>query len=101
MSGLDFSVVSDQASYTSSQTATLTANVSAAGTPVSGAKVSFTITKPNGSKVTGSATADANGSAKYRYRFNKQKDPVGIYQVAAGASLNGVVGSGVTSFSLQ
>jgi hypothetical protein len=101
ISGLDFSVTADQVSYTASQAATLTANVSAAGTPASGVKVSFTITKPNGTKVTGSATTDTSGSAKYKYRFNKQKDPVGSYQVAAGASLNGVVGSGVTTFSLN
>jgi hypothetical protein len=101
MSGLDVSVSSDRDSYTASQTATITAGVTSAGVAVSGVNVAFTITKPNGVKVNGKATTGANGTAIFKYRFNKQKDPVGIYQVAAGASLNGVIGSGVTSFTLK
>jgi hypothetical protein len=100
MSGLAVSVTSDRASYTRSQTATVTANVSSAGSVVSGATVSFTMTKANGSKVTSTATTGANGSAVFRYRFNK-KDPVGIYQVSAIANLNGVMGSGGISFNVQ
>jgi len=101
LSGLNVSVISDQASYTSGQAPILTANVSAGGAPVSGTKVSFTVTKPNGAKVSGSATTTADGSAVYKYRFNKQKDLIGTYQVAAGATMNGLVGSGVTSFVLK
>jgi hypothetical protein len=101
MSGLAVSVSSDQPSYTRSQTATITANVNAGGSAASGAAVSFTITKADGKKVTGSATTGGNGSAVFRYRFNKQKDPVGTYQVAVTANLNGMVGSGVTSFSVK
>ena len=101
MSGLALSVTSDQASYTRSQTATVTAMVSAGGSPVSGASVSFTMTKSNGTKVTATATSDAKGAAVFKYRFNKQKDPVGIYEVASGANLNGVVGSGAVSFSVK
>jgi hypothetical protein len=101
ISGLAVSAASDQASYTRSQTATVTATVTGGGSPVPGATVSFTMTKPNGSKVNGTATTGANGSAVFKYRFNKQKDPVGIYQVSAGANLNGVVGSGTTSFSVK
>ena len=101
MSGLDVAVVSDQASYTAGQTATINARVTSSGALVSGATVAFTITKPNGVKATGKVTADANGAAVFKYRFNKQKDPVGTYQVSAGASVNGVVGSGVTSFVLK
>jgi hypothetical protein len=101
MSGLGVSVTSDRQSYTRNQTATVTGVVSAGGSLVSGANVSFTMTKPNGAKVTGSATTGANGSAVFKYRFNKQKDPVGTYQVAAGANMNGVIGTGVVSFSVQ
>jgi len=101
MSGLGVSVGSDQSSYTRSQTATLTSNVTAAGSPVSGAAVNFTITKTNGTKVSATATTDTTGTAVYKYRFNKQKDPVGTYQVAAGANMNGVVGSGATSFVVK
>jgi hypothetical protein len=101
MSGLAVSVASDQASYTRNQSATITSVVTAGGSPVAGASVSFTMTKANGSKVTGMATTGANGSAVFKYRFNKQKDPVGMYQVAADANLNGVVGSGAASFSVK
>jgi hypothetical protein len=101
MSGLGVSVVSNQDSYTTGQSATITANVTAAGSPISGASVSFVITKPNGTKATGTTTTVANGSATYKYRFNKQKDPIGTYQVSVAANLNGVIGSGVTSFSLR
>jgi hypothetical protein len=101
MSGLAVSLASDQALYTRSQTAIVTTMVSALGSPVSGASVSFTMTKPNGLKVTGTATTGINGSAVFKYRFNKQKDPVGIYQVSTVANLNGVVGSGTTSFSVK
>lgn len=101
MSGLAVSLASDQAIYARSQTAIMTTMVSALGSPVSGASVTFTMTKPNGLKVTGTGTTGINGSAVFKYRFNKQKDPVGIYQVSAGANLNGAVGSGTTSFSVK
>jgi hypothetical protein len=100
LSGLNVTVTSDQASYSSSQTAILNATVTTAGSSISGAAVSFTITKPNGTKVTGSGTTGTNGVATFKYRFNKQKDPAGIYQVAAGANWSGAIGSGGTSFSL-
>jgi hypothetical protein len=101
MRGLDVAVVTDQASYTANQTSIITANVTAGGAPVSGASVAFTITKPNGSTTKGTATTSASGVATFKYRFNKQKDPVGTYIVSTGANLNGVVGSGSTSFSLR
>ena len=101
MSGLSVAVVTNQESYATNQSASITASVTSAGAPVSGATVAFTITKPNGTKATGSATTGATGSAVFKYRFNKQKDPKGTYQVAAGANFNGALGSGVTSFTLK
>jgi hypothetical protein len=101
LSSLGVSVATDQPSYARTQTANITTNVTASGSPVSGAAVTFILTKSNGSKVTGSATTDANGSAVFKYRFNKQKDPTGPYQVAVGANLNGIVGSGATSFTVK
>ncbi len=100
MRGLDVIVVTDQASYTANQTAIITATVTSGGAPISGAFVAFTITRPNGSTAKGTATTSANGIASFKYRFNKQKDPVGVYVVSAGANLNGVIGSGSASFSL-
>jgi hypothetical protein len=59
------------------------------------------MTKANGSKVTAAATTDASGSAVFKYRFNKQKDPAGLYQVGAVANLSGVIGSGAASFTVK
>lgn len=101
MSGLAVSVASDQPTYTRNQVASVTAIVTAGGSPVCGASVTFTMTKSNGSKVTGTATTGTDGSAIFKYRFNKQKDPVGIYEVAASANLNGMIGSGSTSFGVS
>jgi alpha-galactosidase-like protein len=101
MRGLDVTVVTDQASYTINQTALITATVTSGGTPISGASVAFTVTKPNGSTAKGTTTTSASGVASFKYRFNKQKDPAGVYSIAVGANLNGVIGSGSTSFSLK
>ena len=100
LSGLNVTVVADQTSYTLSQSATLRANVTSGGAPVSGATVAFTITRPDGTKVTNTAATAANGTATIKYRFNKQKDASGTYQVSVAANWNGVVGSAVTSFTL-
>jgi hypothetical protein len=101
ISSLGVTVSSNQSSYTRNQTATVTALVSSGGSPVSGASVTFTMTKADGSTVTGTATTAANGSAAYSYRFNKRQDPVGTYQVTASANLNGVSGTGSTSFAVR
>jgi hypothetical protein len=100
LAGLNVTVVADQASYSISQSATLRATVTSAGTPVSGATVAFTITRPDGTKVTNTATTTSNGTAAIKYRFNKQKDASGTYQVSVAANWNGVPGAAVTSFAL-
>jgi NPCBM-associated, NEW3 domain of alpha-galactosidase len=90
-----------QASYTLNQTISVTATVSANGSPVAGAAVNFVLQKADGSTVAGSATTSSNGSAVFTYRLNKRKDPVGIYSANVSAGLNGVSGSGLTSFQVQ
>ncbi|HEY0461091.1 MAG TPA: NEW3 domain-containing protein [Pyrinomonadaceae bacterium] len=100
-SSLAVNVTSDAASYNSTQTIYLTANVSANGSPISGANVNFTITRPNGTiAVTGTAVSNSNGVAVYSYKFNRKKDTNGTYQVSANASLNGISGTARTSFVL-
>ncbi len=101
VSSLGVTVSPDQASYTRSQTANLTAFVNGVGSPVSGAQVNFTITKPDGSVATGTSITGANGSTAYSYRFNRKRDPVGTYQVTAVANLNGVYGSSTTGFTVR
>ena len=74
--------------------------MNSSGLPVSGASVNFTLTKADGSLVSGSATTGSNGTAVYKYRV-KPKAPVGTYQVNANASLSGISGSATTSFVVQ
>jgi len=90
-----------QATYTRNQTATVNATVRAAGSPVSGATVTFTMTKSNGTTVSSAATTSANGMAVFKYSFNRKKDPTGTYQVRAQANKDGVAGSSTVSFVVK
>ncbi|HET9714288.1 MAG TPA: NEW3 domain-containing protein, partial [Pyrinomonadaceae bacterium] len=90
-----------QATYTRNQTATVNATVRAAGSPVSGGTVMFTMTKSNGTTVSSTATTGANGVAVFKYSFNRKKDPTGTYQVRAQANKDGVAGSGTVSFVVK
>ena len=74
MNSLADSASSAQVSYTRSQTASVTAVACSNGSPISGAGVSFTMTKPNGAVVTGTGTTAADSSAVFSYRFNQKRD---------------------------
>jgi len=86
--------------YTRTQKATVTATVTVLGAPVANAKVSFAMTKADGSIITSSATTGANGVASFAYAFNKRSDPIGTYKVATESKVSGLTGSGSTSFSV-
>jgi hypothetical protein len=101
VSALDVDLATDRPSYARNAWVTITASVSQGGSPVPGAAVNFTVTKPNGTAMTGSATTDSAGVAVFRFRL-KQREPAGTYQVTAHASLNGTVfGDAVASFTVQ
>jgi hypothetical protein len=91
-------VASGSKSYSRTQKATATATVRANGLALSGAAVSFTMTKPSGAIVTQNVTTGPTGSAVFTYTFNKRNDPLGTYQVKAVSSANGLTGQAVTSF---
>jgi len=101
VSALAVAATASQTSYMRNQTVAVNATVRAGGSPVSGATVTFTMTKANGSVVTSTATTGANGVASFSYVFNRKKDPAGTYQVRAQASSGGVSGSGVVSFAVK
>jgi hypothetical protein len=101
VSRLSVVVASNSFKYTRTQKATITATVTAAGVPVSGASVTFTLVKPNGSTVTQTATTGTNGLATFVYSFNKRSDPIGTYTVGAVSTYNGFSGKGSTSFSVM
>jgi len=94
------SITTDRTSYNLSQTVTMRGVVSAAGIPVAGATVSFTMTKSNGAVVLASGVTGTDGVAVVKYRFNK-KDPKGTYQDKAAATVNGSLTSAATSFLVQ
>ena len=90
-----------QTTYTRNQTATVNTTVKAAGTLVSGATVTFTMTKSNGATVTSTTTTGANGVAVFKYSFNRKKDPAGTYQVRSQATANGISSTGSVSFVVK
>jgi hypothetical protein len=88
---------STSGSYSRNQTAIIAALVTTDGRAVVGTTTQFTMTRVDGSTVTGSAVTNSNGVATFKYSFRK-KDRPGTYQVLAKINVNGVVISGTTSF---
>jgi hypothetical protein len=89
-------VSTDQQSYTLNQSVSLKATVRSGGSPVANTAVTFTIKKPTGAVVKGTATTASNGTAVYKLRL-KRGDPVGIYQADAGA----LSAAAATNFTVQ
>ena len=98
---LTVGVSTNQSSYIRGQTVFITANVSDNGAPIKGAKVTFTITRPNGTVVAKTISTKVSGAAIYKLRL-KSLDPIGVYQVSADANLkNARFGSAAMSFTVQ
>ncbi len=94
------SLSSDRASYPRNQNVVLTARVLSGGLPLSGAMVSFVVTKSNGVRATGSATTGVDGRATYQLRL-KKSDPVGSYQASSTTTTAGATVSAATGFTVQ
>jgi len=95
-------VTTNQVSYLPGQTVNITAKDLSGTSPLSGASITVTITKPNGSQVTLSSTTGSNGVATTSYKL-KHRDPAGTYTVGASTSGSGnaaTVGA-TTSFTVQ
>ncbi len=101
LASMSDTVATDKASYVRGDTVRMTARVSAGGVAVSGASVSFAMTRSNGSVTTLSATSDATGMAVASYKSSARKDPAGTYAVAATASSQGRTASASASFTVQ
>lgn len=93
-------VATNQPSYSPGQIVSASATATYAGSPVANVSVNFTITKPNGAVVAGSATTKTNGTAVYSMRL-RNSDPVGTYTVAVATTLEGIPSSAATTFILQ
>ncbi|MDH3444293.1 MAG: peptidase M11, partial [Deltaproteobacteria bacterium] len=100
ISSLAVSAATDKPSYARNQQVNMSATVTAGGAPMANVNVTFTITKANGSVVTGNSLTGSNGVATYKIRLNK-KDPVGSYQLKAVGSMGTVSGTSTTSFMVQ
>ncbi len=98
---LGVNVSTNQTNYTRGQTVVAGSVVTANGSPVSGANVTFTITKPGNTTVTGNAVTAADGSASFSNIINRKRDPLGTYTVNVNASFNGITGSGSSSFLVR
>jgi hypothetical protein len=97
---VSISVSTDRLSYSNNQTVTTKSRVLAGGLPVSGANVTFTVMKSNGSLVTMSAITAADGNASVKYRLSKQ-DPKGSYKDTAATAVTSGSASASTSFVVQ
>jgi hypothetical protein len=90
-------VSSNQASYSRNQTATISAFVSVDGSAVVGAIVTFEMSKPDGSTITGSGVTGSSGVAVFKYTFRK-KDRAGTYRLLAKTNVTGAAIRATTSF---
>jgi len=100
VTALTLQVGSEQASYSPPAGATLTATVTVGSAPAEGSSVTFIITKPDQSVITESTATGANGFAVFNFRL-KPRDPSGLWQVQAVATVNGFSGTSTTSFMVQ
>jgi len=98
VTSITVSVMTDKASYKANQPVQLTATVSAGGSPVVGASVTFTITKGGSTVLTATRSTGASGTAGVTWTAKKVN---GIYQVQAVATWKGLSGSATTSLTVQ
>jgi M6 family metalloprotease-like protein len=83
------------------QTVFVTATVLYGSLPAVGATVNFTLTKSNGTILSGVATTDSIGRAVWTYKV-VQKDPVGTYSVTSKANYSAQMAtSNSITFSVQ
>lgn len=98
--GLTETVSTNKAVYVRGETVSMTATVKSGSAAVSGASVSFRLTKSNGVIATHTATTSSSGVATYNLRLGK-KDVAGTYQLRADASSGSQSATATTSFSVQ
>ena len=79
-------VTTDASTYLPLSTVTMSATVAGA-TPIAGASVTFTLTKPSGSSTTFTATTNSSGIAVWKYTLSST-DPNGTYTASAVATVS-------------
>ncbi len=99
---LTVGVTATPAMVSRNQTVTIAATVKRGLDPVSGASVTFTMTKAGGGKATKKATTGAGGTAEWDYTVGR-RDPLGEYRVSATAKYGGqtVSSTAPATFTVQ
>lgn len=88
-------------SYTPKSTVPITATVTNAGSPVSGASITFTLTTASGNKLNQSTSTRSKGTATWSYKLNPNA-PTGTYSISAQATVNSTpVTSNPVTFAVQ
>jgi hypothetical protein len=82
-------------------TATITTKVLSAGSPVSGAAVSVTVTDPAGKVATLSGSTGASGTVSLGYSMRTRTSTKGTYAVASKATVASMSSTATTSFLVQ
>ena len=100
-SPLSETVGTDKTSYLRSETVAMSARVTNAGAPVSGASVRFVVALPGGGSATISVNSGSDGVARASYKTGKAKSAVGTYQLRADASSGGFAATASTSFNVR
>jgi hypothetical protein len=87
--------------FAAHQTIPIAATVMYNSSGAAGASVTFSLTKPNGASVTGTAVSASSGNAAWSYKL-AQKDPSGTYVVNSKATYKGQTASSNTiTFAAQ
>jgi hypothetical protein len=95
---LNVTAVPGAPKYARNQTAIVTSVVTAAGSPVANATMSFTMISGEGRPVRQTVVTGSDGKAVFSYRLNRKTDLLGTYNVTAVATFNGYTGQATTSF---
>src|SRR5229473_196531 len=91
-------VSTNSPSYNQGNSVYVTTVVKSGGSSVPGTSVNCTVTGPNSTKMSATATTGTNGAASVTFRL-KRNAPAGIYQALSVAAANGVSGNGATNFT--
>lgn len=91
----------DKSTYLRGETVYMSALVKQDGVALRNATVTFTVTLPNASKTTITATTGTDGYARATYRTAKGKGAAGGYGVRADATNDGVSATASATFSVK
>jgi uncharacterized protein YfaS (alpha-2-macroglobulin family) len=96
----DVSVSTDSSSYNQGNSVYVTTVVKSGGSSVPGSSVNSTVTAPDGTNMSATATTGTNGTTSVTFKL-RHNAPKGIYRALSVAAANGVFGSGGTNFTVQ